>query len=130
MRRECIWGLPVYTVVLQKVNASIVFLVYIQEILIPQLWVGAIVLMDTLPIHHALVVREALEAVGAKLVFLPPYSPDLSPIELCWSKIKQLLRSAKARTQETLDQALTQIVNDCISDDDALGGFAHCGLFI
>ena len=86
--------------------------------------------MDNLPVHQALVVREALEAVGAKLVFLPPYSPDLSPIELCWSKLKQLLRSAKARTQEALDQALTEIVNDSISDDDALGWFAHCGLFI
>lgn len=107
-----------------------VFLFYIQEILIPQLWVGAIVLMDNLPVHHAQVIREAIEAVGAKLVFLPPYSPDLSPIELCWSKLKQLLRSAKARTREALDQALTEIINDCISSDDALGWFAHCGLFI
>ena len=107
-----------------------VFLVYVQEILIPQLWVGAIVLMDNLPVHHASVIREAIEAVGAKLVFLPPYSPDLSPIELCWSKLKQLLRSAKARTPEALDQALSKIINDCISYDDALGWFAHCGLFI
>ena len=59
--------------------------------------------MDNLPVHHAGVIREAIEAVGAKLVFLPPYSPDLSPIELCWSKLKQLLRSAKARTKEALD---------------------------
>ena len=81
-------------------------------------------------IHHALVVREAIEAVGAKVVFLPPYSPDLSPIELCWSKLKQLLRSAKARTRETLDLALTRIINECITADDAFGWFAHCGLFI
>lgn len=54
---------------------------YIQEILIPQLWVGAIILMDNLPVHHALVVREAIETVGAKVVFLPPYSPDLFSIE-------------------------------------------------
>lgn len=107
---------------------SLVF--YIQQILIPQLWVGAVVLMDNLPVHHAQVVTEAIEAVGVKLVFLPPYSPDLSPIELCWSKLKQLLRSAKARTREALDQALTKIINDCIFADDALGWFAHCGLFI
>ncbi|MBD2461340.1 transposase [Oscillatoria sp. FACHB-1407] len=75
-------------------------------------------------------VREAIEAVSAKVVFLPPYSPDLSPIELCWSKLKQLLRSAKAGTVEALDQALTQIINERISTDDALGWFAHCGLFI
>ena len=107
-----------------------VFLFYIQEILIPQLWVGAIVVMDNLPVHHAHVVREAIEAAGAKLVFLPPYSPDLSPIELCWSKLKQLLRSGKARTREALDQALTKIINHCISSDDAFAWFAHCGLFI
>ena len=106
------------------------FLLYVQEILIPQLWVGAIVLMDNLPVHQAQVIREAIEAAGANLVFLPPYSPDLSPIELCWSKLKQLLRSAKARTREALDQALTRIINDCISSDDALGWFTHCGLFI
>ena len=107
-----------------------VFLFYIQEILTPQLWVGAIVVMDNLPVHHATVVREVIEAVGAKVAFLPPYSPDLSPIELCWSKLKQLLRSAKARTHEALDQALTRIINECISPDDALGWFNHCGLFI
>ncbi|MBW4640567.1 MAG: transposase [Gloeocapsa sp. UFS-A4-WI-NPMV-4B04] len=107
-----------------------VFLFYIQEILIPQLWVGAIVLMDNLPVHHAYEVREAIERAGAKLVFLPLYSPDLSPIELCWSKFKQLLRSAKALTREALDQALTEIINNCISSDNALGWFAHCGLFI
>lgn len=107
-----------------------VFLFYVQEILIPQLWAGAIVLMDNLPVHHAEVIRAAIEAVGAKLVFLPPYSPDLSPIELCWSKLKQLLRSAKARTKESLDAALTDIINHYITSDDALGWFAHCGLFI
>lgn len=106
-----------------------VFLFYIQEILILQLWAGAIVLMDNLPVHHATVIREAIEAAGAKLIFLPPYSPDLSPIELCWSKLKQLLRSAKARTCEVLDLALTDIINNHISSDDALGWFAHCGLF-
>ena len=122
-------GLIATMSVVGSVNTH-VFLFYVQEILIPQLWAGAIVVMDNLPVHHALVVREAIEAVGAKVVFLPPYSPDLSPIELCWSKLKQLLRSAKARTRETLDLALTRIINECISADDAFGWFAHCGLFI
>lgn len=107
-----------------------VFLTYIQEVLAPQLWAGSIVIMDNLPVHHAEVIRDAIEAAGASLVFLPPYSPDLSPIELCWSKLKQLLRSAKARTREALDKALTQIITEQISEDDALGWFAHCGLFI
>jgi transposase len=92
--------------------------------------VGAIIVMDNLPVHHASIIQEATAAVGAKVVFLPPYFPGLSPIKLCWSKLKQLLRTAKARTREALDQALTQIINECISDDDALGWFAHCGLFI
>ncbi|MBW4490614.1 MAG: IS630 family transposase [Trichocoleus desertorum ATA4-8-CV12] len=122
-------GLIATLSIVGSVNTD-VFLFYIQEILIPQLWVGAIIVMDNLPVHHASVVQEAIAAVGANVVFLPPYSPDLSPIELCWSKLKQLLRSAKARTKEALDQALTQIINECISDDDALGWFAHCGLFI
>ena len=86
--------------------------------------------MDNLSVHHAEVVQQAIEAVGAKVIFLPPYSPDLSPIELCWSKLKQLLRSAKARTNEALDQAVTKIINELISEDDILGWFAHCGLFI
>lgn len=107
-----------------------VFLFYIQEILIPQLWLGAIIVMDNLPVHHAVVVREAIEVVGTKVVFLPPYTPDLSPIELCWLKLKQLLRSAKARTREALDQVLTKVINECISANDALGWFAYCGLFI
>ena len=77
-----------------------VFLTYIQEILAPQLWAGAIVIMDNLPVHHASVIQEAIAAVGARLVFLPPYSPELSPIELCWSKLKQLLRAAIARTRQ------------------------------
>ncbi|XHX78650.1 MAG: IS630 family transposase [Stenomitos frigidus ULC029] len=122
-------GLIATMSIVGSVNTD-VFLFYIQEILMPQLWVGAIIVMDNLPVHHASVVQTAIEAVGAKIVFLPPYSPDLSPIELCWSKLKQLLRSAKARTSEALDQALTQIINECISADDTLGWFAHCGLFI
>lgn len=122
-------GLIATMSIVGSVNTD-VFLFYVQEILIPQLWVGAIIVMDNLSVHHATVVREAIEAVGAKVVFLPPYSPDLSPIELCWSKLKQLLRSAKARTPEALDQALTRIINECISVDDALGWFNHCGLFI
>jgi transposase len=122
-------GLIAAMSIVSSVNTH-VFLAYVEQILIPQLWVGAIVIMDNLPVHHAHSVREAIEAVGAKLVFLPPYSPDLSPIELCWSKLKQLLHSAKPRTREALDQALTRIINDCIIAGDALGWFNYCGLFI
>ena len=104
-----------------------VFLTYMTQVLIPQLWKGAIVVMDNLKAHHAESVRVAIESVGAKVKFLPPYSPDLSPIELCWSKLKQFLRSCEARTLDALDQALTEAVN-YITEEDAFAWFNHCRL--
>ena len=118
-------------IALMTVTGSVdtcVFLTYIREILVPQLWTGAIVVMDNLKVHYATLVKSTIEAVGAKVVFLPPYSPDLSPIELCWSKLKQFLRSHSARTREALDQAMTDVM-DYITEDDAIGWFNHCGLF-
>uniref|UniRef100_A0A832H432 IS630 family transposase n=1 Tax=Oscillatoriales cyanobacterium SpSt-402 TaxID=2282168 RepID=A0A832H432_9CYAN len=105
-----------------------VFLSYVYDVLVPQLWMGAIVVMDNLKVHHAHAVCQAIEAVGARVVFLPPYSPDLSPIELCWSKLKQFLRAKAACTDEALDQAMTEAVQ-CITEDDAISWFNHCGLF-
>jgi transposase len=61
-------------------------------------------------------------------MFLPPYSPDLSPIELCWSKVTQFLRSCEARTLESLDQAIAEAIN-YITKEDAFGWFNYCGLF-
>ncbi len=84
--------------------------------------------MDNLKVHHARSVCRAIEAAGARVVFLPPDSPDLSPIELCWSKLKQFLRSKVARTYAALDQAMTEAV-DYITEDDVLGWFNHCDLF-
>lgn len=84
--------------------------------------------MDNLKVHHAERVRVAIESVGGQVKFWPPYSPDLSPIELCWSKLKQFLRSCEARTHESLEQAMAEVVN-FITEDDAFGWFNHCGLF-
>ena len=105
-----------------------VFLTYVTQVLVPQLWKGAIVVMDNLKVHYAESVRIAIESVGAKVKFLPPYSPDLSPIELCWSKLKQFLRGCEARTLESLNEAMTIAVN-YITEDDAFNQFNHCGLF-
>lgn len=105
------------------------FLAYVTEVLVPQLWQGSLVVMDNLKVHQAECIRTAIEAVGANLIFLPPYSPDLSPIELCWSKLKQFLRSCAARTYTALDQAMTDVTS-YITEDDAWGWFRHCGLFI
>lgn len=104
------------------------FMVFIEQILLPQLWVGAIVVMDNLSVHYAKIATNLIESVGAKVKFLPPYSPDLSPIELCWSKLKEILRSAKARTMEALNEAITNAIN-AITDEDALNWFHHCGLY-
>jgi transposase len=104
------------------------FLVFVDKILLPQLWIGAIVVMDNLPVHYAKTTKALIESVGAFVKFLPPYSPDLSPIELCWSKLKEILRSAKARTWDALDEAITMAVN-VLTDENALNWFNHCGLF-
>lgn len=104
------------------------FLVFIEQILLPKLWKGAIVTMDNLPVHYATITTSLIQSVGAKVKFLPPYSPDLSPIELCWSKLKEIIRSAKARTTEALDEAITNAIN-AITDEDALNWFNHCGLY-
>ena len=84
--------------------------------------------MDNLPVHYAEIAKKLIESVGAKVKFLPPYSPDLSPIELCWSKIKEILRSAKARTSAALDDAISLAIS-AITEENALDWFNHCGLW-
>jgi len=81
-------------------------LAYVEQVLCPRLQPGQVVVMDNLPAHKVEGVRSLLEAVGAELLYLPPYSPDFNPIEQAWSKIKQQLRSAKARTVESLESAI------------------------
>jgi transposase len=103
-----------------------VFHVYVCRVLVPTLRRGDIVVMDNLSVHKVAGIAAAIAAAGATLIYLPPYSPDWSPIEPCWSAIKTRLRGMKARTREALDRALTRIVNT-VSNRDARGWFAHCG---
>lgn len=103
-----------------------VFRAYVQQVLAPTLHPGEIILMDNLSAHKVKGIREAIEATGAHLVYLPPYSPDYSPIELCWSKLKTVLRAAKARSRDVLDQAVTTAIAT-ITSEDAHHWFAHCG---
>jgi transposase len=84
------------------------FRVFIEKILVPCLWSGATVVMDNLSAHKVKGISELIEAAGAKIIYLSPYSPDLNPIESCWSKLKQYVRSVSARTRETLESALVQ----------------------
>jgi transposase len=103
-----------------------VFRVYVGEVLCPTLRRGDIVVMDNLRAHKVSGIREAIEGRGVKLIYLPPYSPDLSPIERCWSKIKTALRAIGARTREALERAIKKALST-ITESDALAWFAHCG---
>ena len=103
-----------------------VYLTYLKEVLVPQLWKGAVVIMDNLSAHKVKGVRELIEAAGARLLYLPPYSPDFNPIELAWSKLKNHLRRVAARTTEALDRAIAEGLA-AISPGDAYGYFAHRG---
>jgi transposase len=103
-----------------------VFLTFVREMLAPTLEAGDVVIWDNLGAHRSVAVREAVEARGARLVFLPPYSPDMNPIERCWSKIKAFLRAAKARSREALEAAIKQALAT-VTESDARAWFAHCG---
>jgi transposase len=103
-----------------------IFRVYVGEVLCPTLRRGDIVVMDNLRAHKVSGIREAIEGRGAKLIYLPPYSPDLSPIERCWSKIKTELRAIGARTRGALERAIKKALST-ITEFDALAWFAHCG---
>jgi len=105
---------------------GLVFVRYVEEFLAPTLSKGDVVLMDNLKARKVAGARQAIEARGAKLIYLPPYSPDLNPIEKCWSKIKTYLRAAKARTREALEQALKEALQ-LITNEDAEGWFLSCG---
>jgi transposase len=103
-----------------------VFLGYLEEVLCPRLKPGQIVVMDNLSSHKVTGVSELIRAAGAELLYLPPYSPDFNPIEKCWSKLKQKLRSLKARSLDALETAVGQAIPD-ISSHNAQAWFRHCG---
>ena len=103
-----------------------VMVAFTREVLVPALHPGQVVIMDNLSAHKTPRVRRLIEAAGCTLVFLPPYSPDLNPIEPAWSKLKALLRGVGARTIAALEAALTPLV-DAITPTDADGFFRHCG---
>jgi transposase len=111
------------TMTIEEATDTEIFLAYLEHVLCPQLRPGDVVVMDNLSSHKVTGVRESIEATGAELLYLPPYSPDLNPIEKAWSKLKQLLRSAKARTSEALDQAITELLPQ-ITPDNAQAWFS------
>ncbi len=103
-----------------------VFEAYVEEVLAPSLRSGQIVVMDNLTTHKGDRVRELIEECGCELLYLPPYSPDLNPIEEAFSKIKGILRKAEARSREALIEAMGRAL-EAITPQDAEGFFRHCG---
>jgi transposase len=121
----CPGGIRCSTMVDGGINAD-VFEAFVGQVLLPQLQAGDVVILDNLSSHKRARTQKLIESVGATLVFLPPYSPDLNPIEMIFSKIKQLLRSMAYRTSEALWTAM-QSVLDQVSPSDAANCFKHCG---
>ena len=105
------------------------FAVYLEQVLGPTLVPGDVVALDNLPVHQVAGMAQLVEARGARLLFLPPYSPDFAPIEQAWSKLKTALRTTQARTREALEQALDQALA-WITSQDAQNWFDHCGYHI
>lgn len=112
--------------VLEGAMNTLGFETYVDVVLCPTLRKGDMVLLDNLSAHKSTYIEQRIEGRGAQLIFLPPYSPDLNPIELCWSKVKTALRTAKARSFDALLSALAQALR-LIRTSDIRAWFAHCG---
>lgn len=103
-----------------------VFRAYVEEVLVPTWRPGQVVVLDNLPAHKYPEVEQAIQGAGCRLLFLPRYSPDYNPIEPCWSKLKNDLRSRAARTLESLQEAVSEAMHT-ITAQDARGWFAYAG---
>jgi len=113
-------------VCIEGATDSELFETYVERFLAPTLSAGQVVVLDGLGAHRTAKVRELVEARGADLVFLPPYSPDLNPIEEAFSKVKGILRKVGARTRGALDEAMGEALK-AVTAEDAAGWFRHCG---
>ncbi len=118
-------GIRCSTVVDGAVNGD-VFEAFVEQVLAPELQPGDVVIMDNLSSHKRARVAELIESKQARLRYLPPYSPDLNPIELVFSKIKQLLRSLAARSRDALWSAMQKVL-DAVTANDAINCFRHAG---
>jgi len=102
------------------------FLAYVEQVLVPELSPGDIVVLDNLPAHKVAGIRQAIEAAGARLLYLPPYSPDFNPIEMAFSKFKALLRKGTARRVDDLWDAIAQTL-DAFTPQECKNYFAAAG---
>lgn len=101
------------------------FEIYVSEFLVPQLWVGAVVIMDNLPAHKVAAIAPLIEAVGARVVYLSPYSPEFNPIEHWWSQVKAFIRQFSPKTSKMVD-VLIATAMDLIDSGHLRNWFAHC----
>jgi transposase len=118
-------GMRCSTVVDGAVNGD-VFEAFVEKVLLPELRPGDVVIMDNLSSHKRARIRELIEGRQAELKYLPPYSPDMNPIEMVFSKIKQLLRTLACRTKSTLWESM-QGVLDAVTSSDAINCYRHAG---
>ena len=107
-------------------TTKLVFEAYVEKVLVPSLRHGQVMVMDNLSAHKGERVRELVESAGCELLYLPPYSPDFSPIEEAFSKVKGLLRKAEARSREALVEAMGKAL-DAVTTRDTRRFFEHCG---
>jgi len=114
------------TLAVEGATTAAVFEAYVEEVLAPSLQPGRLVLMDNLSAHKGERIRELVEERGCELLYLPPYSPDLNPIEEAFSKIKGILRKVEARSREALIEAIGRALG-AITSRDTKGFFEHCG---
>ena len=112
--------------VIEGATDAEVFLTYAQRVLVPSLRPGDVVVMDNLSSHKLPSVIAAIESCGANVWFLPPYSPDLNPIEKMWSKVKAFLRKAKARTLDALVDSIREAL-ESVTTTDVIGWLKECG---
>ena len=101
------------------------FEVFIREFLVPQLWAGAVVVMDNLPAHQIVVIEPLIQAVGARVINLSPYSPDFNPIEHWWSQLKAFLRQFSPTTTAMVDRVISTAL-DLINPQHLRNWFANC----
>ena len=120
------WRGPLASMYLPGATDGPVFLTYLKEVLVPRLWKGAVVIMDNLGAHKVAGVQALIEGAGARLLYLPPYSADLNPIEPAWSQFKSHLRKVGARTKRTLARAIREGLART-RPANARAYFAHCG---
>jgi transposase len=114
------------SVAVEGATTGAVFEAYVEQALVPSLSPGQVVVMDNLSAHKGERVRELIEGAGCELIYLPPYSPDMNPIEEAFSKVKGILRKAQARTRETLIETMGPALS-AVSPTDARGFFEHRG---